>query len=239
MEAGKELVDLLLSFLILPTGTVLQLFQEGRSDGAKSLGAAITNVYTSFQKLDNSSLYVHNDVLLKQKAVCAALSELPNSAKRQLQIDLEPPRPSVGDPMSAYRCNCSQTFKAANVCNLVCTSCDTKVSVACTMFMEVAPGPSAASSTTTEPEKPGKGGFVKKKARFLVTDDLHIKETSMLTTFGLLSKLKVEKMTDLESIKISMGPSQVLPSNIGNHVCSLNAYGLLNVNRFMMLPTED
>lgn len=74
--------------------------------------------------------------------------------------------------------------------------------------MELA-GPSAAPGTEMKSEKPGKGGFVKKSVLFLVTDDLQIIAASMLTTFGLLSKLEVVSMTDLESVKVSVGPSEV------------------------------
>lgn len=76
-EAGKDFVDLLLSFLTLPMGKVLQLFRDARGSGLKPLGAAIANVYSSFQEFEDTHLYVNKNILLEQKAVCVACSDVP------------------------------------------------------------------------------------------------------------------------------------------------------------------
>lgn len=97
MEAGKNFVDLLLSFLTLPTGTVLKLLTAANS---KPPGA-ISNVFDSVKHLEKSSLYVDKDVLLEQKPFCPAFSNFG-------VLRIEPSNSHLGKgPAKTYlRCRC-------------------------------------------------------------------------------------------------------------------------------------
>jgi len=52
-------------------------------------------------------------------------------------------------------------------------------------------------------------GYVKENTTFMVTDDLEIYPTSTIKSIVLLNKLKVKNMSDLDSIEIAVGITQV------------------------------
>jgi hypothetical protein len=65
-------------------------------------------------------------------------------------------------------------------------------------------------SLSTELEsKPARAGYVKENTIFMITDDMEIYATSTIKSIVLLNKLKVESMSDLDSLEISGGVTQV------------------------------
>ncbi len=52
-------------------------------------------------------------------------------------------------------------------------------------------------------------GYVKENTTFMITDDMEIYPTSTIKSIVLLNKLKVENMSDLDSIEIAVGITQV------------------------------
>jgi hypothetical protein len=65
-------------------------------------------------------------------------------------------------------------------------------------------------SLSTELEsKPAGAGYVKENTTFMITDDLEIYATSTIKSIMLLNKLKVENMSDLDSLEITVGVTQV------------------------------
>ncbi len=52
-------------------------------------------------------------------------------------------------------------------------------------------------------------GYVKENTTFMITDDMEIYATSTIKSIVLLNKLKVENMSDLHSLEITVGVTQI------------------------------
>lgn len=82
-DAGKDFVEVVLDFLLLPTGVVLKLVPGGGqgTTGVNFQGAAMRNVFRSLADPFDTELIMKasKDVLAKQGAVWAACSEVSDS----------------------------------------------------------------------------------------------------------------------------------------------------------------
>lgn len=238
MEAGKDFVDLLLSFLLLPVGTILNRLGE-LSDSA--LGG-IANVAGSVAKLQTSFLNVDRSELLQPKVTSGSHKRISRSAPL-LELSSEPDTVFTPDTEGAealYKCGkmrvsdlynygsttaCSQWRSTAY--SAQCPSCHNKMSEEVWM-KEVKKG--GVTRVPTRPAawagKAGKNGFVKKNITFIVTDDLEITPASTIKSIDLLNSMRVVNMSELESCEVRVGAQEALKllaasfksKNVLNHV---------------------
>lgn len=92
MEAGKDFVDLLFSFLLLPTGTTIRLLADA---GYRN---AINNVYVSAQNLKESVFTDDKRILFKFQ---------PANGLRRSALLLETSSGAEASHRNIYKCNCS------------------------------------------------------------------------------------------------------------------------------------
>lgn len=192
-EAGKDFVDLLFSFLTLPTGSVIKLLSQlNRSE--KRVGC-LTNLYSSVEKLQNTFMDTDKSHLLDPKL----MSTLPNGI---LRIQSAPTvyyvcgsQASRGGPthymatQSGGRCPCGRDMS----------------------YPVELQNPSAGnSSVDIAGSSGGGGGYVKETVTFIITNELDISSASTITSINLLNKLNVTDLTDLGERNVNVGLKEAL-----------------------------
>ncbi|CAM6045410.1 unnamed protein product [Sphagnum compactum] len=196
MEAGKDFVDMLFSFLMLPTGAVIKLISQGLDEWPVG---AISNIFKSVDNLNASFMNIgcKNILLSPQPAWGYSASSL-------LRI-----QGAESDPTTYYICSnfCSSTSPGNRIVmtrNLgdLCPRCKYPMTRALT-------APQESLSTELE-SKPAGAGYVKENTTYMITDDMEIYPTSTIKSIVLLNKLKVENMSDLDSLEIAVGVTQAL-----------------------------
>ncbi|XP_002963194.2 uncharacterized protein LOC9643787 [Selaginella moellendorffii] len=218
MEAGKDFVDLLLSFLTLPIGTAMKLLRD--SAGSKPSGG-IANIYDSLLDLDESLFYVDKEPLVSPKPL-----ESP-----ELSIDLLKPSFAAGieggggggggtTPKRSivyYKCcNHGCLRFVIDLPGQICPVCKFAMSHKLELIQPKASYPPSPVATPTTPVAAGtprrkdKVGYVRKNRTFIITDSLEILPLSSITGVILLSKLKLDSLKDLQSCQVCVGVPEVL-----------------------------
>ncbi|KAH8973776.1 hypothetical protein BDL97_01G064800 [Sphagnum fallax] len=192
MEAGKDFVDMLFSFLMLPTGAVIKLISQGLNEWPVG---AISNIFKSVDNLNASFMNIGcKDILLSPQPAWGY------RASSLLRI-----QGAESEPTTYYICSnfCkrpgSRTFMTRNLGDL-CPKCKYPITSALTESQE-------PLSTELE-SKPAGAGYVKENTTYMITDDMEIYPTSTIKSIVLLNKLKVENMSDLDSLEITVGVTQ-------------------------------
>eukprot|EP00253_Pinus_taeda_P023528 PITA_23528 len=205
-EAGKDFVDLLFAFLVLPTGAIIRILREhGTASFQKNVGS-ISNVYNSLHKLNATYMTADKSILLKPHLdSSAAVNGFP-----LLQYFTTPrdfyvcPNATHGygkhqiSTQAGQKCTCGQEIKTQVVL-------DNNLSK---------PSSSANSGSPA--------GYVKGAVTFMITDDLNIFPISTITSITLLSRLYVKDPSELKEMTVTVGPDQVLEL-LGASMVSKNA----------------
>lgn len=188
-EAGKDFVDLLFSFLTLPTGSVMKLLSPPKF--AKRVGC-LTNVYNSVNKLDSMFMNADKSRLLEPNVMSADSNELLRVQSSRTNYYLCGAQLSQGGSthhmatQAGGRCACGRPMifpvKLQNPCNEVNSN-------------------SGGSSG---------GGYVKETVTFIITDELEISPASTITSINLLNKLKVQNLSDLVERNANVGRHEAL-----------------------------
>ncbi|EFJ10900.1 hypothetical protein SELMODRAFT_426809 [Selaginella moellendorffii] len=185
LEAKKDFVDLLMSFLVLPVGSLIKLLRAGNTvNSFMETGAA--RLFESIEKMDQSSMEVSKSVLTNPPPDASAFRGGKILAIKGSQSTTSPVYYKCGHP-SCYN------VRAGNA-SFQCHHCR---SVELTML------PNEENSTET-------AGYVKENVIFMITDELEVYPTSTIKSIVLLNKLKVKAMADLESIEVSVGAQEAL-----------------------------
>ncbi|KAJ0979496.1 hypothetical protein J5N97_014970 [Dioscorea zingiberensis] len=184
-ESDKDFVDVLLSFLTLPLGTVVRLL-----DKRSSLGA-IDELYSSVESLD--PVYLHS-------IPCKSMLLRPRSAAwahcKKLAINLDD-----SDPEVFYRCRTWSNCSARTCCispypNCLC-SCGQVMDTMITVFPK-------------GEEDEGDGVFVNGVTRFMIGDDLQVRPVSMAESLMLFENLGIRNANDLEKRTVLVGIDEIL-----------------------------
>eukprot|EP01018_Ginkgo_biloba_P033269 Gb_12149 [translate_table: standard] len=188
-EAGKDFVDLLFSFLLLPTGAVIKLFLDNKYPDKV---ACLTNLYKSVEKLPQQYMSDDKSELLQ-----------PNVGSFSSNL-LAIQEPSEATPVTDYYVcrNAHHHFaRGHNVTyqrGLTCV-CAQPLDTCVSLKIPV----ETVSATKNS-------GYVKDTVTFIRTDDLSISTTSTVTSIALLNKQNLRDLTDLEERNVTVGFHEAL-----------------------------
>jgi hypothetical protein len=194
-EAGKDFVDLLFGFLLLPTGGVIRLLREHGSTSSKSV-ASISNLYKSVDKLNATYMTTEKTFWLKphKSFICYNGS----------------PRIEYAIPPIYYACgNANRDFDSKH-------QLSTRAGQRCVCGHELTnqlhflDHPSSYFSSSSANPDQMIPGFVKETVTFIITDDLNILPISTITRIILLNQLEVKDLSELEEITVTVGPDKAL-----------------------------
>ncbi|XP_038980138.1 uncharacterized protein LOC103710638 [Phoenix dactylifera] len=180
-ESDKDFVDILLSFLTLPIGTIVRLL------GKKSSLGAMDCLYKSVENLDARYF---------QAAACKTMLLRPNNPSRvqceglALRVDDSEPLVYYKCPRKRYNCGFSSVPGARCPCGQV---------------MEV---PFVAMNL--DGAEGSDGVFVRGGTSFIVSDDLSVKPVSMGASLALIQKLGIEDGSVLAKRNVELGAEEVL-----------------------------
>ncbi|KAH7667757.1 hypothetical protein IHE45_12G080500 [Dioscorea alata] len=183
-ECGKDFVEILLSFLTLPLGTVIRLL-----DKQSSLGC-MDALYENVEKLDLKCL---------QTEACKSMLLCPRSVAERHCKHLKIKVDNL-DPKRLYLClkwDCvarvHKLFSSVADARCPCGSPMDKFALLC------------------KKEASGDGGFVRgERARFLVSDDLHVSLASMASSLSLLQEFGIQDVSLLQEREVSVGRPEIL-----------------------------
>lgn len=159
-EAEKEFVDLLVSVLTLPTGSIAKLAL--RNDPSAN-NSCIANLYNSVENFPDFLMKSNRSILLDPKVVSTTYTN------EILNIQTPPPPPKPAEPPKYYTCYyptySSYIHTLSTQSGTVLCKCGDYVNREVSL---VDPAPQS------KPETAAENGYVKKKAKFVITDDLNI-----------------------------------------------------------------
>ncbi|CAK9191360.1 unnamed protein product [Sphagnum troendelagicum] len=191
MEAGKGFVDVLFSFLRLPTGAFIKLMSEGLDEWP---GGAISNVFKSVENLSSSLL---NDG-------CKDILLSPRPASGYCASSLLGIQGVESCAIRYYICSsfsCRGTPTMTRNVGDYCARCKSL-----SMTKEIVESPESLAPKLLSEAPAITAGY----KNFMITDDLEIYPTSAIKSIVLLNKLKVENMSDLDNIEIAVSSTQAL-----------------------------
>ncbi|XXG89316.1 hypothetical protein AAC387_Pa12g1348 [Persea americana] len=185
-ECGNDFVDVLLSFLTMPIGTIIRL------TGKESKIGGMSTLYESVEDLD---------VSLMQTEACKKMLLYPKNASEEhcknLKVNIDDTEPTKyyacswdccaikhGLLSTFYnaQCGCGQSMNTQTVYNQKLNN------VACSRD----------------------GVFVKGNIRFIITEDLQVFPVSTKATFTLLNDLGISDVSVLEERNVNVGQAEVL-----------------------------
>ncbi|CAL5210905.1 unnamed protein product [Lathyrus oleraceus] len=192
VETTKDFVDTLFSFLSLPLATIVRLLETNNKGKQQSESSPfldnIKNLYQSVQNLDSDDVWnnpVCKQILLRPRNPCESLC-------MKLFMDIEETE------LSTKFFVCDFCYKFTTYPNIHCT---------------------CGKSPTKKPrnldiqtrESAQDGVFVRDKgSMFLISDDLKIVSSSMLSSLDMMIKLGCSDFTQLEEITHNIGKHEVL-----------------------------
>eukprot|EP00253_Pinus_taeda_P021088 PITA_21088 len=197
-EAGKHFVDLLFSFLVLPTGAIAKqaLVSKHNKEKDDTKVCCITNLYKSVESLSASLMKVDKAVLLDPEVFSATYTS------DTLNIKSSTPAPASKYYVCPYTGNYDGTHGLSTQNGTVtCSSCGHTIN----RGVKLEDNPLAATKDSVRPT-----GYVKKTVNFFITDDLSvIPSGSTATIVQLWNKLDVKEPTELEEQNVTVGPNEV------------------------------
>jgi hypothetical protein len=191
-EAGKDFVDLLLAFLLLPTGAIIRLLQEHGTASSKSVGS-ISNVYDSVRKMNAAYMITDKSILLEPLQESSPFNGLP------LLQNSTTPREYYSCPIAN---NGYGKHQISTVPDQKCT-CGQEIKTKVILLNHFSSPSSSANSGSP-------AGYVKDAATFIITDDLNILPISTITGITLLNRLHVKDLSELKETTVTVGPEKVL-----------------------------
>ena len=209
VEATKDFVDTLFSFLSLPLGTIIRLLNNSNNDQEDSesepLLGCITNLYQSVETLTPNDVW---NSVCKHMLLCPRNPCEPLCLKLFVNIDDTEPTPKV---LVCDSCNKFTTFR-----NLDCACGNPINMVPHDLDLE---GKGNNSNVNVDAKS---GVFVKENGSlFLVFDDLTVVPSSLVTSMQMLLQLGYSDLTQLEEVTQNIGKQEV--------ICVVNSV-LCNVN---------
>lgn len=192
-EAGKDFVDLLLSFLLLPTGAIFRLMREQGTASSKNVGG-ISNVYDSVHNLNEAYMTTDKSILLKPALESSAL------------FNGFPLIEHLTTPRDFYVCPSANNGRGKHQISTqtgqICT-CGEEIETQVVLDKNL-------SKPSASPNSGSAAGFVKEAVTYIITDDLNILPVSTITCMTLLNRLHVKELSDLKKRTVKVGPDKVL-----------------------------
>ncbi|KAM0948223.1 hypothetical protein DsansV1_C07g0076031 [Dioscorea sansibarensis] len=183
-ESDKDFVDILLSFLTLPLGTVIRLLDKHSSLGCMDA------LYENVEKLDLKCL---------QTEACVSMLLCPRSVAERHCKDLKIKVDNL-NPKRLFLC--PKWDCVARVHKLCSSVADARCPCG---------SPMDKFALLWRKEGSGDGGFVRgDRARFLVSDDLHVSLASIASSFSLLQDFGVQNASLLQEREVSVGRPEIL-----------------------------
>ncbi|KAL5580851.1 hypothetical protein UlMin_013293 [Ulmus minor] len=184
-ECGGDLVDVLLSFLTTPLGTIVSL---ARSQSLPTEMGCLSNLYTSAENMDVQNFH--------SRACKTMLLEPRNSAETHcMNLKLK-----VDNTLGIKYC-CSSNNCTFNRHRLVGHYSDA--------FCPCGKSMNGKVNLSQEPMNVG-GSFVKEDIGFIITDDLQVLCVSSSVCFSLCSKLGIMDVTTLEVRSLNVGANEIV-----------------------------
>ncbi|EFJ06830.1 hypothetical protein SELMODRAFT_430394 [Selaginella moellendorffii] len=199
LEASKECVDVLFSFLLLPVGSSMKLVH-----GEAQVGVA--RIFTSVQQMDDAVMHVDKKLLVDPQAPEGFMDKL---------LGIENALASSGGAAASFKPSDHSFYRCSSgrLCPAIAMDDNTQRCTTCGFVMNVPVQVLASPAAATRPAKPPSSssqGFVKENVTFMITDDLQIFPVSVAKSVALMSMYKVEAVSDLETIELQLGPVEVL-----------------------------
>ncbi|XP_068309606.1 uncharacterized protein [Pyrus communis] len=185
IESDHAFVDVLLSFLTIPLGTIIKL---GREHSVPVEIGCINNLYSSVEEIDAREL---------RSDACREMLLLPRNAAEShcknlvLQIDHNA-KPTQYFVCSRYCLDTATSKFFSYYPGLLCVGCMD------TMHREISLSVDVASA------------FVKERARLLITDDLQLISPFCTSIVSLFTKLGVTNRNTTEELNLNIGVDEVM-----------------------------
>ncbi|XP_058188608.1 uncharacterized protein LOC131306404 [Rhododendron vialii] len=180
VEANKDFVDVLFSFLTIPIGTIVRLTRE---HFLKEKIGCLNNLYESLEKFDENFLSSeHKGILLHPR--CAT-----DVYCRDLKVNL-------------VECNKSKYYACNDGdCSFVSYYQNDSCPCGKALFCEV---------NLLDPGLEGGSGFIRPTVRFMVTDDFQVLPMSTMAGLSLLSNFGALDGSKIEERMLNVGKDEVL-----------------------------
>ncbi|KAE9446837.1 hypothetical protein C3L33_21262, partial [Rhododendron williamsianum] len=180
VEANKDFVDVLFSFLTIPLGTIVRLTRENFLEG--EIGC-LNNLYESLEKFDEDFLSSeHKGMLLHPR--CAT-----DVYCRDLKVNL-------------VECNKSKYYVCqSDRCDVVSYYQNDSCPCGKALHFEL---------NLLNPVPQGGSGFVKPTVRFMITDDFQVSPTSTMAGLSLLGNFGALDGSKIEERLLNIGKDEVL-----------------------------
>ncbi|KAA8536578.1 hypothetical protein F0562_029056 [Nyssa sinensis] len=185
VEATKDFVDILFSFMTMPIGTIIRLTREHLSEGEMS---CLKNLYESVEKLDEeyvNSVKCKEDMLLDPQSAAEIYC-------RNLKLNL-----FDGNSNEYYACSDRNCGFVSSYQTVHCR---------CGKIIDLVV---KLSNPISVPQDRG-GVFVKPTTRFMITDDFQVMPLSTMTGLALLRKLVALNGSKTEEKTVNIGRDEVL-----------------------------
>lgn len=180
VEADKDFLDVIFSFLTIPLGTIVRLTREHLLKG--DIGC-LNNLYESLEKFDEELLASeHKEILLRP--LCAT-----DVYCRNLKVNLV-----EGDKRKYYICT-----------NLLCDDLSYYQTRYCLCGY-----PLGYEVDLLDPVPEGGGGFIKPPVRFMITDDFQLLPMSTMASLSLLRNFGAIDGSKIEERMLNIGKDEVL-----------------------------
>lgn len=181
-EAGKDFVDMLCSFLTLPTGLVAKLALRGDTT---TKPCCITNLYNSVEALPGSPMKADKSALLGQKL----FSTIYTNETLNIEAPSPPAVAKPAEPPKYYVCSNAGASSYKHYLSPLsgAVKCPCGYYVNREVYFVDRP-----ADSTPQPVVPATTqGYVKKRANFVITDDLSVLPVdSTATIVNLWNKFK-------------------------------------------------
>lgn len=205
-EAGKDFVDLLFSFLTLPTGSVIKLLSHLK---CRNRVGSITNLYNSVDKLQSMFMSADKSHLLEPSVMCTDPNDILRikSAPIVYYVCGSQRGGSTHYNMDDGPFSSGKTlYKATQSTHYMATQSGGRCACGQPLGYEVqlqnpVPGPAVPSRG---------GGYVKETVTFIITNELEISPASTITSINLLNKLNVRDLSDLGERNVNVGRNEAL-----------------------------
>ncbi|KAH9313875.1 hypothetical protein KI387_022502, partial [Taxus chinensis] len=213
-EAGKDFVDLIFSFLILPIGSVMKLLKSGC---VKRVGS-VSNLYESMDKLPSVvMMHVDKSELISPKIISS-------NSTSTLSIDYRPEERNEHEHEDiyyvcgsrvcghkarnrAYHRSCDiATHSLSKLCGEICV-CGSSMNCAIQLVKNNSEEIVKGKNLATEEGNSGYG-YVKETVTFIITDDLMVTPSSTIASISLLNRLNIKDISQLEERNANVGPNE-------------------------------
>ncbi|KAI0489220.1 hypothetical protein KFK09_029062 [Dendrobium nobile] len=184
-ETGSDFIDVLFSFLTLPSGSIVQLL--GKQSGLGSLD----NLYKSVEQLDDKHL---------QTEACKEMLLKPRSAAAKICEDLKIKNIHEANPRTSYICN-EDTCSTKSTCY-----CSYVIKTRCSRCGKLMDKALSLPKGTVEK----RGVFVNEGADFIITDDLRVMTISLMSGFSVLEELQINDACMLDEMVINVDNEKTL-----------------------------